>query len=82
MSGIFGNNPEDRAMERHLDAHLDSIFKYDDTCIVCRNEPHKEDVAHDVDGWHNVPSDISSPVICKDCASVEEVIEKWELDEL
>lgn len=72
----------ERARDRDLNNYLDSLFDYYDVCIVCRDEPQKDEVAFDVDGWHGIPADISSPVICKCCAQVEEVIEKWELDQI
>ena len=74
--------PAEKARDRELNNYLDSLFDFEDVCIICRDEPQKDNVAHDVDGWYGVPSDISSPVICKDCASVDEVIERWELNQI
>ena len=83
MSGIFGNHPDDRAMERELDAHLDAMFKeviY--TCIACLEKCGEEDVRHEADFWQNVPARIKHPCVCHGCSELRAVRAKYGLDEL
>jgi hypothetical protein len=83
MAGCYGNHPEDRAREKELDNHLDSLFLSDiNTCIVCREEYTDDDIEHDAEHWLGIDSRLTGPIICKGCAVIDEVIEKWELDEL
>ena len=83
MSGIFGNHPDDRAMERHLDKHLDAMCReviY--TCIACLEKCGEETVKHEADFWQNVPARIKHPCVCNDCSELRSVRAKYGLDDL
>jgi len=56
MAGIFGNDPEDRARERELDAYLDAEF----APMQCKECGHTFDTV-----------DIDDDGLCKACAKAK-----------
>ena len=48
MAGCYGNNWEDRARERELDAYLDSLHCDDYFCVRCEHRTHEpvDDYGH------------------------------------
>jgi hypothetical protein len=83
MAGCYGTSQEDKHFEAILDKHLDSVFLDSiNTCIVCREEYTDDDIEHDAEHWLGIDSKLTGPIICKGCAVIDEVIEKWELNEI